>query len=279
MENNMNIRSTLTMNNGIKIPMLGLGLYLSHTGELARKALSSALDVGYRHFDTAKFYGNEKDVGQSVRESDIPRDDLFVTTKLWNDDHGYDSTLRAIDLSLEKMQLDYMDLYLIHWPVEGLRLESWKAMENALSDGKVKSIGVSNYMNHHLDELLDVCHIIPAINQFEISPFNFQSRKKTIEYCLSQNILVEAYSPLTKGHKLNDPDLIKIGNKYSKSPAQILIRWALQHQLIVLPKSSNEKRIQENADVFDFAISDEDMVYLDGLDQNLVTSWDPSNSP
>jgi len=275
----MNLLSTLTMNNGIEIPMLGLGLYLSSSGNQAREALQTALDTGYRHFDTAKFYGNEEDVGLAVRESNLPRENLFVTTKLWNDDHGYDSTLTAIDLSLNKMQLEYIDLYLIHWPVQDLRLESWRAMEKAQTDGKVRSIGVSNYMIHHITELLENGQVQPAINQFEISPYNYQSRKEVIEFCLSKNILVEAYSPLTKGHKLRDPDLIRLGNNYGKSPAQILIRWALQHQLIVLPKSSNEQRIKENADVFDFEISDEDMAYLDGLDENLVTSWDPTDSP
>jgi diketogulonate reductase-like aldo/keto reductase len=266
------------MNNGIEIPMLGLGLYLSSSGHQAREALQTALDAGYRHFDTAKFYGNEEDVGLAVRESDIDREELFITTKLWNDDHGYDSTLAAIDLSLKKMQLDYIDLYLIHWPVQDLRLDSWRAMEKAQTDGKIRSIGVSNYMIHHLEELLDNCQMIPAINQFEISPFNYQSRRDVIEYCLSKNILVEAYSPLTKGQKLRDPDLIDIGNKYGKSPAQVLIRWALQHQLIVLPKSSNEQRIRENAAVFDFTLTEEDMNYLDGMDENLATSWDPTNT-
>ena len=275
----MNISSTFTMNNGIEIPMLGLGLYLSSSGNQAHKALQMALDAGYRHFDTAKFYGNEKDVGQAVRESNIPREELFVTTKLWNDDHGYESTLAAIDLSLNKMQLEYIDLYLIHWPVQDLRLESWRAMEKALTDGKTKSIGVSNYMINHITELLENSQVVPAINQFEISPYNYQSRKEVIDFCISRNILVEAYSPLTKGHKLRDPELIRLGNTYGKSPAQILIRWALQHELIVLPKSSNEQRIKENADVFDFDISDEDMAYLDGLDENLATSWDPTGSP
>jgi diketogulonate reductase-like aldo/keto reductase len=274
----MDITSTLTMNNGIDIPILGLGLYLSSSGNQAREALQTAVDAGYRHFDTAKFYGNGEDVGLAVRKSDLPREDLFVTTKLWNDDHGYDPTLAAIDLSLQKMQLDYIDLYLIHWPVQDLRADSWRAMEKALADGKIKSIGVSNYMIHHLTELLENCQIVPAINQFEISPYNYQSRKEVIEFCLSKNILVQAYSPLTKGHKLRDPALISLGNNYRKSPAQILIRWALQHQLIVLPKSSNEQRIRENADVFDFTLTDEDMQFLDGLDENLATSWDPTNT-
>jgi diketogulonate reductase-like aldo/keto reductase len=274
----MDISSTLKMNNDMEIPIFGLGLYLSSSGDQANRALSIALQSGYHHFDTAKFYGNEQDVGLAVRARDIQREDIFVTTKLWNDDHGYDSTLEAIDLSLKKMQLEYIDLYLIHWPVQNMRLESWKALEKAYSEGKARAIGVSNYMIHHLEELLEHSQIVPAINQFEISPFNYQSRKDVIEFCRSQNIHVEAYSPLTKGRKLKDPDLIRIGRKYGKSSAQILIRWALEHKLIVLPKSSNEQRIQENADVFDFSLSEEDMEFLDNLDENLVTSWDPTNA-
>jgi diketogulonate reductase-like aldo/keto reductase len=274
----MNIDSTFTLNNEVKIPIFGLGMYLSHSGEMARNAIQQALKCGYRHFDTASFYANEQDIGQIIREIDIPREEIFVTTKLWNDDHGYDSTRQALDLSLQQMQLEYVDLYLIHWPVEGLRLESWKALEKAYSEGTARAIGVSNYMINHLKELLENSQIVPAINQFEISPFNYQSRKDVIDYCRSQNIHVEAYSPLTKGRKIKDPDLIKIGEKYRKSSAQILIRWALEHQFIVIPKSSNEHRIRENTEVFDFELSQEDMDFLNCLDENLVTSWDPTNT-
>jgi diketogulonate reductase-like aldo/keto reductase len=259
--------------------MLGLGLYLSHSGGMAYNAIHCALKSGYRHFDTAKFYANEQDVGQAIRESDIPRENIFVTTKLWNDDHGYDSNLQALDNSLERMQLDYVDLYLIHWPVQELRLESWRAMEKALADRKVRAIGVSNYMTRHLEELLDNYKIIPAINQIELSPFNYLSRIDTIDFCLENNIVIEAYSPLTKGYKLGDPNLVEIAGKYHKTTAQILIRWALEHQFVVIPKSSNENRIKENIDVFDFSIAEEDMTYLDGLNVNLATSWDPTNAP
>jgi len=274
----MKIDSTITLNNDVEIPMLGLGLYLSSDG-VARNAVKSALKCGYRHFDTAKFYSNEEDVGQAIYENDIPQNEIFVTTKLWNDDHGYDSTLRALDTSLKKLQMDTVDLYLIHWPVQDLRLDSWRALEKAYTNGKARAVGVSNYMIPHLKELLDNSKIVPAINQFEISPFNYQSRKDVIDFCLENNIKIEAYSPLTKGHKLNDPNLIEIAGKYGKSTAQILIRWALEHQFIVIPKSSNEQRIRENANVFDFSISVEDMGFLDDLDENLATSWDPTNSP
>jgi len=274
----MNLKSTLTLNNNVEIPMLGLGMYLNSSGQTAHNALKNALKSGYRHFDTAAFYANEKDVGLTIRESDIPRNEIFVTTKLWNDDHGYDSTLQAIDVSLNNLGIDYMDLYLIHWPVQGLRLESWRAMEKALAGGKVRAIGVSNYMKIHLDELLDQSNIVPAINQIELSPFNYLSRKDTIDVCRKNNIIIEAYSPLTKGHKLNDSNLIEIAGKYKKSTAQLLIRWALEHQFVVIPKSSNENRIIENADVFDFLISPQDMEFLDNLNENLATSWDPTNA-
>jgi diketogulonate reductase-like aldo/keto reductase len=275
----MNINSTLTLNNSVEIPILGLGMYLISSGEIVRNTLNCALKSGYRHFDTAAFYANEKEIGQAIRESDIPREEIFVTTKLWNDDHGYDSTLYALDLSLSKLGLDYIDLYLIHWPVEGLRLESWRAMEKAFTDGKTRAIGVSNYMKHHLEELLNHCNSIPAINQIELSPFNYLSRKDSIDFCLKNKIMIEAYSPLTKGYKLSDPNLTEIAGRYGKSTAQILIRWALEHRFVVIPKSSNLNRIVENMDVFDFSISAQDMEFLDGLNENLATSWDPTNAP
>jgi len=274
----MNINSTLILNNNIEIPMIGLGMYLISKEETVRKAISCALEYGYRHFDTAAFYANEKDIGRAIRDSDIPREEIFVTTKLWNDDQGFNSTLRALDISLKNLNIEYIDLYLIHWPVQDLRLESWQVMENALSEGKVRAIGVSNYLTRHLEELLDHCEVVPAINQIELSPFNYLSRIDTIKFCIENNIMIEAYSPLTKGSKLKEPDLIKIAAKYRKSTAQLLIRWALEHQFVVIPKSSNERHIIYNAKVFDFSISQQDMDYLDGRNENLATSWDPTNT-
>jgi diketogulonate reductase-like aldo/keto reductase len=259
--------------------MIGLGVFRSHTGEETRNAVHYALQAGYRHIDTAKIYANEQDVGRAIAESGIPREEIFVTTKLANNDQGYDSTLRAIDESLNKLQMDYVDLYLEHWPVEGLRLESWKAMEKILSDGKAKAIGISNFMKRHVEELLDSCNIVPAVNQIELSPFIYQFRKDTIDFCLENDIAIEAYSPLTKGRKLDDPTLKKIAAKYEKTTAQILIRWALEYEFIVIPKSTKQQRIIENASIFDFSISKEDMDFLDGLNQNLVTGWDPTNAP
>ena len=275
----MNLHSTCTLNNGVKIPFIGLGVFRSPAGDVTRSAVHHALQAGYRHIDTAKIYANEQDVGRAIAESDVPRQEIFVTTKLANADQGYDSTLRAIDENLNKLQMDYVDLYLEHWPVEGRRLESWKAMEKILTDGKVKAIGVSNFMKRHIEELLDNSDIVPVINQIELSPFNCLFRKDTIDFCLENNIAIEAYSPLTKARKLDDPNLVEIAVKYHKTTAQILIRWALQHEFIAIPKSTKQHRIIENASVFDFSISEVDMDFLDGLNENLVTGWDPTNAP
>ena len=275
----MNLHSTCTLNNGVKIPFMGLGVFRSPAGDVTRSAVHHALQAGYRHIDTAKIYANEQDVGRAIAESDVPRQEIFVTTKLANADQGYDSTLRAIDENLNKLQMDYVDLYLEHWPVEGRRLESWKVMEKILTDGKVKAIGVSNFMKRHIEELLDNSDIVPVINQIELSPFNCLFRKDTIDFCLENNIAIEAYSPLTKARKLDDPNLVEIAVKYHKTTAQILIRWALQHEFIAIPKSTKQHRIIENASVFDFSISEVDMDFLDGLNENLVTGWDPTNAP
>ena len=275
----MNLHSTCTLNNGVKIPFMGLGVFRSPAGDVTSSAVHHALQAGYRHIDTAKIYANEQDVGRAIAESDVPRQEIFVTTKLANADQGYDSTLRAIDESLNKLQMDYVDLYLEHWPVEGRRLESWKAMEKILTDGKVKAIGISNFMKRHIEELLDNSDIVPVINQIELSPFNYLFRKDIIDFCLENNIAIEAYSPLTKARKLDDPNLVEIAVKYHKTTAQILIRWALQHEFIAIPKSTKQHRIIENASVFDFSISEVDMDFLDGLNENLVTGWDPTNAP
>jgi diketogulonate reductase-like aldo/keto reductase len=222
-------------------------------------------------------YGNEKDVGEALRKSSLPREEVFITTKLWNSDHGYDKALAAFEESRKKLGLDYVDLYLIHWPVEGLRSETWKAMEKLLEQGKCRAIGVSNYMTWHLEELLSHCSTIPAVNQVEFHPYLYL--KKLLDFCSSHDIQLESYSPLTKGVKLEDPKLADLASKYSKTPAQILIRWVLQHGVIVVPKSSHKERIEENAYVFDFSISTEDMNALDSFHQNFRSSWDPSRIP
>ncbi|MFQ6608906.1 MAG: aldo/keto reductase [Fidelibacterota bacterium] len=271
----LKIDTKISLNNGVEMPLFGLGTFQSPRGKIVQDAVQCALKTGYRLIDTAKIYGNEKDVGISIRNSGIPREEIFVTTKLWNSDHGYDSAIAACRTSLKSLGLDFVDLYLIHWPVEGLRLESWRALETLYDEGKCRSIGVSNYMIGHLEELLEFCHVIPAVNQIEFSPYLYLT--ELLEFCQDQNIQLEAYSPLTKGRKLEDSQLITIADKYSKSTAQILIRWVLQKGVVVIPKSSHKERIVENSEVFDFSISPGDMLQLDSFNENLRTAWDPSN--
>jgi diketogulonate reductase-like aldo/keto reductase len=277
MTKKLRIDTKVRLNNGIEMPILGLGTYQAEGGKEARQAVSYALEIGYRHIDTAAMYGNEEDVGKAIKGSGIAREEIFVTTKLWNSDHGYDKALAAFEESQHKLGLDCVDLYLIHWPVEDLRKESWRALERLLDDGKCRAIGVSNYMTWHLEELVTSSSTVPAVNQVEFSPYLYL--RELQDFCRSHDIQLESYSPLTKGHKLGDPELAKVARKYSKSPAQILIRWALQKELVVIPKSSRKERIKENAEVFDFCISDQDMQHLDSLDRGLRTSWDPSTAP
>ncbi len=275
----MQIDTTVTLNNGIKMPQFGLGVYLSEEGSECYNAVQTAIDLGYRHFDTASFYQNEKSVGKAIREHSIDRSEVFVTTKLWNSDHGYDNTLNAFKESLKNLDLEYIDLFLIHYPVQFIRLETWKAMERILESKNCKAIGVSNYMVHHMNELLANCNIPPAVNQIELSPYCFKSREGIVKLCLENSIAVEAYSPLVRTKRFNDPKLIELADKYDKTPAQILIRWALQKNIVVIPKSSNPKRIEENADVFDFNISANDLNRLDNFDENLIVCWDPMQTP
>ena len=273
----MKIDSAIRLNNGINIPRLGLGMYRSPKGEKSFNTVLYALQSGYRHVDTASLYKNEREVGEAVRESGIPREQIFVTTKLWNDDQGYDGTLRAFDQSMMDLNLDYLDLYLIHWPVPEKRKDSWKALQKVYADGRCRSIGVSNYLIRHIHELLSETDVVPVVNQVEFSPFLYQ--KELLEFCRSKNIFLEAYSPLTKGKRLDDKNLLKVATRYNKTSAQVLIRWVLQHDVVALVKSNRAERIDENASVFDFEISQEDMQFLDSLNENYRTSWDPSDVP
>jgi diketogulonate reductase-like aldo/keto reductase len=261
----------------VEIPLFGLGTFQMRSGMETQQAVLAALEAGYRLIDTAQMYGNEEDVGIALRKSGIPREEIFITTKLWNSEHGYQKTLNACEESLEKLDLPYVDLYLIHWPVQGLRNETWKAMVTLLEGGKCRAIGVSNYMIRHLEELLAHSDTVPTVNQVEFSPYLYLS--DLLEFCRKHKIQLEAYSPLTKGYKLNDQKLANVAKKYSKTPAQILIRWTLQKDVVVIPKSSHKERILENADVFDFEISPDDMKLLDSFNQNMRTSWDPTTIP
>ena len=259
------------------IPQVGLGVYKTEPGPVTRNAVLAALEAGYRHIDTAMIYNNEADVGAAIKASSIDRGEVFVTTKLWNDDHGYDNTLAAFDRSLGQLGLDYVDLYLIHWPVPELRLDTWRALERLTLDGRVRDIGVSNYLASHINEILEYAPVVPAVNQIELSPYLYRTRFDTVERCRENGIVIEAYSPLTKGRKLDDPILTDIGNAHEKTAAQVLIRWGIQQGFVVLPKSVNPDRIVENHDVFDFELTEDEMARLDGLDEGLVTGWDPDD--
>lgn len=271
----LNLETTVKLNNGIEIPILGLGTYLA-TEDRGYQAIRYALKIGYRHIDTAAMYENERKICLALENDDVPREEIFVTTKLWNSDHGYKKALEAFEESNEKLRLDYIDLYLIHWPVQGLRMESWRALEQLYKDGKCRAIGVSNYTIRYLEELLKEAEIVPVVNQVEFHPYLYQ--KELLEYCMSKNIWIESYSPLTKGRMLEDPPLVEIAKKYRKSTAQILIRWSLQKNTITLPKSANVDRIMENAEVFEFEITEEDMKILDSFNKNLRVTWDPTNA-
>lgn len=260
-----------------QIPAIGLGVYKSEPGPVTRDAVHAALEIGYRHIDTAFIYNNEADVGEAIARSGLSREDVFVTTKLWNDDHGYDKTLRAFDRSLELLGLGYVDLYLIHWPVPVHRLDTWRALERLTLDGRVRDIGVSNYLARHIDEILTYTAVVPAVNQIELTPYNYRTRLDTVDKCREHKIVVEAYSPLTKGRKLDDPILTEIGAAHGKTAAQVLIRWGLEQGFVVLPKSTRAARIRENFDVFDFSLSDAEMEQLENLDEGLVTGWDPAD--
>jgi len=273
----LTIMSTRKLNSGTEIPVLGLGVFQTPPGRVTQEAVKFALKVGYRHIDTARIYGNEEDVGRAVRESGVPREKVFVTTKLWNSDHGYDSALSACDASLRRLGLGYIDLYLIHWPVPELRSETWKALVELQRRGSCRAIGVSNYTVRHLQELLGSSDVAPAVDQVEFNPFLYQG--ELLRFCNGKEIQLEAYSPLTRGRKLNHPVVLDVAKKYSKSPAQVMIRWGLQHGLVVIPKSTRPERIKENSEVFDFEISPADMSRLDSLSENLHTVWDPTHEP
>ena len=274
----LTLESRARLNNGVEMPYLGLGVYQARPGREAESAVRHALEEGYRLIDTAKLYGNEADVGKAVRESGIPRDEIFVTTKLWNSDHGYDETLAACARSLRTLGLDYVDLYLIHWPVEGRRRETWKAMEAIYSKGWARAIGVSNYMVHHLESLLETAEVTPAVDQVEMHPFLPQREVRA--FCREHGILPEAYSPLTKGRRLDDRRVAAVARRHRKTPAQVLLRWGLQQGAAAIPKSVRPERIRENRDVFDFELDAEDLRALDSLHgEDLHTGWDPTRQP
>lgn len=271
----MDIQTKITLNNGEKMPILGLGVFKAK--ESTAEAVSFALQSGYRLIDTARFYGNESSVGEGIKRSNIPREDIFLTTKVWNEDQRNGTQLESVKASLKDLDVDYIDLLLIHWPVIGKYKETWKIFEDIYQTGKVKSIGLSNFEIHHIEDILEIASVIPAVNQLEIHPLN--TRKKLIAFCKEHNIICEAWSPLGSGTLIQNEEIVKIGGKYKKTAAQIILRWDVQQGLITIPKSSNPERILENADIFDFELREEDMIKLDEMNQNKynpITGADPN---
>jgi len=266
---------TRTLSDGVEIPVLGLGLYKAPPGARSRYAVEWALEAGFRHLDTASSYGNEGDVAKAIADSRLSREDVFIASKLAKDDMGHDCALRACEKTLERLETDYLDLYLIHWPVPGKRDESWRALEDLHADGRVRAIGVSNYTIDHLRHLLSWADVCPAVDQVEFHPFLYQH--ELLSYCRDHGIQLEAYSPLTRKRKLRDDQVKAVAAEVGRTPAQVLLRWAVQHELVVLVKSLKEDHIREDAEVFDFSLSEEQMRALDGLDEDFRVAWDPTD--
>ncbi|MCM3214394.1 aldo/keto reductase [Niallia taxi] len=271
----MNLQSTVKLNNGVEMPKFGLGVFKVQEGQEVIDSVKAAIKAGYISIDTAAVYKNEEGVGQGIKESGVDREKLFITTKVWNADQGYDSTLAAFETSIQKLGLDYIDLYLIHWPVSGKYKETWKALEKLYKDGKVKAIGVSNFHKHHLEDLLSEAEIVPTVNQIELHPL--LSQEELRNFCKEKGIVVEAWSPLAQGKLLDNPVLTEIAAKYNKSTAQIILRWDLQNDIVTIPKSIKEHRIIENADIFDFELTAEDLEKINGLNKNERVGADPDN--
>ncbi|WIG46266.1 glyoxal/methylglyoxal reductase [Bacillus halotolerans] len=260
------LKDTVKLHNGVEMPWFGLGVFKVENGSEATESVKAAIKNGYRSIDTAAVYKNEEGVGIGIKESGVAREELFITSKVWNEDQGYDTTLAAFEKSLERLQLDYLDLYLIHWPGKDKYKDTWRALEKLYKDGKIRAIGVSNFQVHHLEELLKDAEIKPMVNQVEFHPRLTQ--KELRDYCKEQGIQLEAWSPLMQGQLLDNEVLTQIAEKYNKSVAQVILRWDLQHEVVTIPKSIKEHRIIENADIFDFELSQEDMDKIDALNQD-----------
>jgi diketogulonate reductase-like aldo/keto reductase len=271
----MNLQSTVRLNNGVPIPQVGLGVFLSKAGQETESAVRWALEIGYRHIDTAAAYENETDVGKALKSSGLPRGEVFVTTKVWNSDQGFEPALKAFDESRRRLGLDVIDLYLIHWPVKGKYRDTWRALERLYSQGKVRAIGVSNFLVHHLEDLLKGAAVVPAVNQVEFHPFLLQPQ--LLEFGGAKGIRHEAWSPLTRGRMLGHAVISELVRKHGRTNAQILLRWDLQHGVVTIPKSVHRERIEENCRIFDFELPPEDMARLDALDNGTRVGPDPDN--
>lgn len=273
------LQDTTTLHNGVKMPWLGLGVFKVEEGAELVQAIKSAIAHGYRSIDTAKIYDNEAGVGQAIKEAmqenNLSREDLFITSKVWTADMGYEETIAAYETSLAKLDLEYLDLYLIHWPVKGKYKETWRALETLYKAGRVKAIGVSNFQIHHLEDVLKDAEVIPMVNQVELHPY--LSQQELLSFSKKHGIALEAWSPLMQGQLLDQPVLMQIAAKYSKSVAQVIVRWDLQRGVITIPKSTKEHRIIENVDVFDFQLTDEDMDLINALNRDHRVGPDPDN--
>jgi|SRR5690554_618084 len=269
------IADRVKLHNGVAMPWLGLGVYKAQAGEETEVAVKEALKVGYRSIDTAAFYFNEESVGLAVRQLGLPREEVFVTTKVWNSDQGYDSTLNAFARSQEKLSLGFVDLLLIHWPVPGKYVETWRALEHLYKQGKVRAIGVSNFKIHHLQDILDHGEIVPMVNQVEFHPW--LNQVELLEFCRSNKIQLEAWRPLTRGEIFSDPVITGLAEKYQKTPAQIILRWHLEKEVVVIPKSVTPERIRENAAIFDFELSPDDVALIDSLNKDRRLGPDPDH--
>ncbi|MGG1674942.1 aldo/keto reductase [Neobacillus sp. NRS-1170] len=269
------LKDTTTLHNGVEMPWFGLGVFKVKEGSEVIESVKSAIKNGYISIDTAAIYQNEEGVGQGIKEAGVPREELFITSKVWNSDQGYDSTLEAYETSLKKLGLDYLDLYLIHWPGKTKYKETWKALEKLYKDGRVRAIGVSNFKIHHLEDLLQDAEIKPMVNQVEYHPHLTQ--KELLAFCQKEGIQLEAWSPLKQGQLLNNPVITEVAAKHGKSAAQVILRWDLQNKVVTIPKSIKEQRIIENADIFDFELSLEDMEKIDGLNKDERVGSDPDD--
>ncbi|MGG4492305.1 aldo/keto reductase [Metabacillus idriensis] len=270
-----NLQDTTVLHNGVKMPWFGLGVFKVEEGTEVVNSVKWAIEAGYKSIDTAAVYGNEEGVGQGIKESGAAREELFITTKVWNADQGYESTLKAFDESMKKLGLEYLDLYLVHWPVEGKYKDTWRALETLYKEGKVKAIGVSNFQIHHLEDVIKDAEIVPMVNQVEYHPRLTQ--KELQAFCKQNNIQLEAWSPLMQGKLLDDATLTAIAEKHGKSVAQVILRWDLQNEVVTIPKSVKEHRIYDNASIFDFELSQEEMEQIDGLNRDERVGPDPDN--
>ncbi|PEE61932.1 aldo/keto reductase [Bacillus thuringiensis] len=269
------LKDYTTLHNGVKMPWFGLGVFKVEDGSEVIDSVKAAIKNGYRSIDTAAIYQNEEGVGQAIRESGVSREELFITSKVWNSAQGYETTLQAFETTLEKLGLEYLDLYLVHWPVKGKYTESWKALEKLYKDGRVRAIGVSNFHIHHLQDVFEIAEIKPMVNQVEYHPRLAQEELHA--FCKEHNIQLEAWSPLMQGQLLDNPTLQEIATKYNKSTAQIILRWDLQNEVVTIPKSIKEHRIIENANIFDFELSADDMKAIQALNEDRRVGPDPDN--